>query len=157
MNVDENASILKYTNIALADTISNANMIAIGSGAGRGQGSDGTCVSQCNVFLGPYAGYCITTGGCNVTMGVGAGCKMTTGDDNIALGRLALGGDEVTGVSVHYVNEELDGGEIILQQEVPILPNDDVESLTKAIQRVEYGILPAAIEHVKEKLQQQTY
>ena len=66
-------------------------------------------------------------------------------------------GDEVTGVSVHYVNEELDGGEIILQQEVPILPDDDLESLTKAIQRIEYAILPAAIEHVKEKLQQQTY
>ena len=62
-------------------------------------------------------------------------------------------GDEVTGVSVHYVNEELDGGEIILQQEVPILPDDDLESLTKAIQRVEYGILPAAIEHVKHQLQ----
>jgi len=55
-------------------------------------------------------------------------------------------GDNVTGVSVHYVNEELDGGEIILQQEVPILPDDDLDSLTKAIQRVEYGILPAAIE-----------
>ena len=65
-------------------------------------------------------------------------------------------GDEVTGVSVHYVNEELDGGEIILQQEVPILPDDDVESLTKAIQRIEYGILPAAIEHVKHQFQQQT-
>ena len=64
-------------------------------------------------------------------------------------------GDDVTGVSVHYVNEELDGGEIILQQEVPILPNDNIDSLTKAIQRIEYGILPAAIEHVKEKLQQQ--
>jgi len=64
-------------------------------------------------------------------------------------------GDKITGVSVHYVNEELDGGEIILQQEVPILPDDDLESLTKAIQRIEYGILPAAIEHVKEKLQQQ--
>ena len=62
-------------------------------------------------------------------------------------------GDDVTGVSVHYVNEELDGGEIILQQEVPILPDDDLESLTKAIQRIEYGILPAAIEHVKHKLQ----
>ena len=62
-------------------------------------------------------------------------------------------GDNVTGVSVHYVNEELDGGEIILQQEVPILPDDDVESLTKAIQRIEYGILPAAIEHVKKQLQ----
>ena len=64
-------------------------------------------------------------------------------------------GDEVTGVSVHYVNEELDGGEIILQQEVPILPDDDLESLTKAIQRIEYAILPLAIEYVKEKLQQQ--
>jgi len=61
-------------------------------------------------------------------------------------------GDEITGVSVHYVNEELDGGEIILQQEVPILPDDDLESLTKAIQRVEYGILPAAIEYVKQRL-----
>jgi len=64
-------------------------------------------------------------------------------------------GDDVTGVSVHYVNEELDGGKIILQQEVPILPDDDIDSLTKAIQRIEYGILPAAIEHVKEELQQQ--
>ena len=61
-------------------------------------------------------------------------------------------GDDVTGVSVHYVNEELDGGEIILQQEVPILPNDNIESLTKAIQRMEYSLLPAAIEHVKQRI-----
>ena len=60
-------------------------------------------------------------------------------------------GDEVTGCTVHYVNEELDGGEIILQSEVPILPGDDVESLTKAIQRREYDILPEAIEHVKQR------
>ena len=62
-------------------------------------------------------------------------------------------GEEKTGCTVHYVNEELDGGEIILQQEVPILPNDNIDSLTKAIQRIEYGILPAAIEHVKHQLQ----
>ena len=55
-------------------------------------------------------------------------------------------GDSVTGCTVHYVNEELDGGEIIMQGEVPILPDDDVESLTKAIQRKEYAILPAAID-----------
>jgi folate-dependent phosphoribosylglycinamide formyltransferase PurN len=61
-------------------------------------------------------------------------------------------GDEETGCTVHYVNEELDGGEIILQGKVPILPEDTVESLTKAIQRMEYGILPAAIEHVKNSL-----
>ena len=62
-------------------------------------------------------------------------------------------GEEYTGCTVHYVNEELDAGEIILQKEVPILPDDDVESLTKAIQRMEYSILPAAIEHVKYQLQ----
>ena len=55
-------------------------------------------------------------------------------------------GETVTGCTVHYVNEELDGGEIIMQGEVPILPDDDVESLTKAIQRKEYAILPAAID-----------
>ena len=60
--------------------------------------------------------------------------------------------DDVTGCTVHYVNEELDGGEIILQGEVPILPNDDIVSLTKAIQRKEYALLPAAIDHVKHKL-----
>ena len=62
-------------------------------------------------------------------------------------------GDKVTGCTVHYVNEELDGGDIILQGEVPILPEDTVESLTKAIQRKEYALLPVAIEHVKQGLQ----
>ena len=55
-------------------------------------------------------------------------------------------GETVTGCTVHYVNEELDGGEIIMQGEVPILPDDDVESLTKAIQRKEYAILPTVID-----------
>ena len=62
-------------------------------------------------------------------------------------------GDKVTGCSVHYVNEELDGGEVILQSEVPILPEDDVKSLTKAIQRKEYAILPIVINEHLEKLQ----
>ena len=61
-------------------------------------------------------------------------------------------GEGVTGCTVHYVNEELDGGEIILQGEVPILPDDDIESLTKAIQRMEYAILPQAIQDVKYKV-----
>ena len=58
-------------------------------------------------------------------------------------------GEEVTGCTVHYVNEELDGGEIILQGKVPIMPDDNVESLTKAIQRMEYSILPTAIDSLK--------
>ena len=69
-----------------------------------------------------------------------------------AIERALDSGDEMTGVSVHYVNEELDGGEVILQSEVPILPGDDIETLTKAIQRREYYLLPKAIEHVKQGL-----
>ena len=53
--------------------------------------------------------------------------------------------DTVTGCTVHYVNEELDGGEIIKQAEVPIFENDTVEELTKRIQREEYRILPEVI------------
>ncbi len=69
-----------------------------------------------------------------------------------AIERALESGDRFTGVSVHYVNEELDGGEVILQKEVPILPDDTIDTLTKAIQRMEYSLLPAAIEHVKQGL-----
>tara|TARA_B100001250_G_scaffold92802_1_gene77260 strand:+ start:198 stop:758 length:561 start_codon:yes stop_codon:yes gene_type:complete len=62
-------------------------------------------------------------------------------------------GEKKTGCTVHYVNEELDGGEIILQAEVDILPYDNVKTLTKAIQRKEYAILPAAINHVKQRFE----
>ena len=61
-------------------------------------------------------------------------------------------GDDVTGCTVHYVTEELDGGPIIMQGEVPIMPDDDVISLTRAIQRREYSLLPAAIEDVKQRI-----
>ena len=54
-------------------------------------------------------------------------------------------GDTETGCTVHYVNEELDGGEIIDQMKVPILPDDTLESLTHRIQRAEYGLLPTVI------------
>ena len=54
-------------------------------------------------------------------------------------------GDKVTGCTVHYVNEELDGGEIIKQAEVPIFETDTVEKLTKRIQQEEYLILPEVI------------
>ena len=69
-----------------------------------------------------------------------------------AIERALDSGDNMTGVSVHYVNEELDGGEVIMQSEVPILPGDDIETLTKAIQRREYYLLPKAIAHVKSTL-----
>ena len=69
-----------------------------------------------------------------------------------AIERALDSGDNMTGVSVHYVNEELDGGEVIMQSEVPILPGDDLDTLTQAIQRREYYLLPKAIAHVKSTL-----
>ena len=66
-------------------------------------------------------------------------------------------GDDVTGCTVHYVTEELDSGRIIMQQEVPIRPEDDIDSLTKAIQRAEYSLLPEAIKHVKHQIQVTTH
>jgi len=62
-------------------------------------------------------------------------------------------GDVCTGVTVHYVNEEMDGGEIILQHQIPILPDDNLDTLTKAIQRIEYYLLPEAIKNVKQRIQ----
>ena len=54
--------------------------------------------------------------------------------------------DEVTGCTVHYVNEELDGGEIIAQSKVDILPDDTVDTLTRRIQLQEYALLPYVID-----------
>ena len=74
-----------------------------------------------------------------------------------AIERALNSSDIVTGVSVHYVNEELDGGEVIVQAQVDILPEDTVESLTKAIQRKEYAILPVAIEMFKKEYEKNVH
>ena len=42
-------------------------------------------------------------------------------------------------------------------EEVPIRPEDDINSLTKAIQRAEYSLLPEAIKHVKHQIQVTTH
>ena len=55
-------------------------------------------------------------------------------------------GDDATGVTVHYVTPELDSGDIIIQNRVPILQDDTVESLSKRIQRMEHSIMPIAID-----------
>jgi formyltetrahydrofolate-dependent phosphoribosylglycinamide formyltransferase len=56
-------------------------------------------------------------------------------------------GDKVTGCTVHHVTKELDSGAIIRQAEVPILPDDTVETLTRRIHLQEYSILPYVIDN----------
>ena len=62
-----------------------------------------------------------------------------------AVERAIKAGETETGCSVHFVTEELDSGAIIKQQEVPILPGDTVESVTRALQQAEHYLLPLVI------------
>lgn len=58
-----------------------------------------------------------------------------------------------TGATVHFVNEVPDGGEIILQKPVEILPDDTAETLQKRVMReAEWVILPEAAELVSKNL-----
>ncbi|GMR02682.1 MAG: phosphoribosylglycinamide formyltransferase [Acidimicrobiia bacterium] len=50
-----------------------------------------------------------------------------------------------TGVTVHFVDEQVDHGPIIAQEPVAILPDDDVESLHARIQTVEHALLPRVV------------
>lgn len=50
-----------------------------------------------------------------------------------------------TGATVHYVDEGMDTGPVILQEKVPVLPGDSAESLHARIQQVEHRIYPTAI------------
>ncbi len=55
-------------------------------------------------------------------------------------------GVKVTGATVHFVNEIPDGGEIIAQKAVEILPDDTAETLQKRVmEQVEWKILPQAV------------
>jgi phosphoribosylglycinamide formyltransferase-1 len=54
-------------------------------------------------------------------------------------------GDQVTGCTVHYVDEGVDTGEIIAQREVAVQPGDTPETLQVRIQKAEHELLPAVI------------
>jgi phosphoribosylglycinamide formyltransferase-1 len=51
----------------------------------------------------------------------------------------------VTGATVHLVDAELDGGPIVMQAAVPVLPTDTVESLSARILIEEHRLYPRAI------------
>ena len=54
-------------------------------------------------------------------------------------------GAKVTGVTVHFVDEQVDHGPIILQEPVPILPGDTEATLLARVHRVEHRLYPEAI------------
>jgi len=54
-------------------------------------------------------------------------------------------GEKITGCTVHYVDEEIDHGDIIAQREVPVLPDDTPETLHARIQIAERDLYPEVI------------
>ena len=62
-------------------------------------------------------------------------------------------GVKVTGATVHFVNEIPDGGEILLQKAVEVLPGDTAEELQlRVMQQAEWLLLPQAVEMISAKI-----
>ena len=55
------------------------------------------------------------------------------------------GGEKITGATVHFVDEGIDTGEIMLQREVPVMEGDDAKTLAARVLVTEHQILPEAV------------
>ena len=62
-----------------------------------------------------------------------------------AVGQALAHGVRVTGVTVHFVDEGVDTGPIILQRPVPVPPDRQWDTLEEAIHATEHALLPEAI------------
>ena len=63
-------------------------------------------------------------------------------------------GVRVTGATIHFVNEIPDGGEIIAQKAVEVLPGDTPEVLQRRVmEQAEWVLLPRAVEQVSAYIQ----
>ena len=59
--------------------------------------------------------------------------------------RVLENNEKFTGCSVHFVNEKLDGGKIILQKKIKIFKKDNVKSLKNRVLKEEYKLYPKSI------------
>lgn len=59
-------------------------------------------------------------------------------------------GEKESGATVHYVDEGVDTGQIILQEKVPVLPGDDPQTLRERVLEIEHKILPEAIAMIEK-------
>jgi phosphoribosylglycinamide formyltransferase 1 len=66
--------------------------------------------------------------------------------------RVLEDGCRETGCTVHYVIADMDAGEIIVQERVPILAGDTVETLQQRVHAAEHRIYPHALKEVVQRL-----
>lgn len=57
-------------------------------------------------------------------------------------------GVKLSGCTVHFVDEELDHGPIVLQEAVPVLDDDTADSLSARILEIEHRLFPEAVDLV---------
>jgi phosphoribosylglycinamide formyltransferase-1 len=62
--------------------------------------------------------------------------------------RVLEAGEREHGASVHYVTAELDGGPVVLQARVPVLPGDSEAALSARVQACEHRIYPMVLEWI---------
>ena len=62
-------------------------------------------------------------------------------------------GEKETGITIHYVNEVYDDGEIIFQERFTIHPGDTAESIAEKIHVLEHKYYPVVIERLVEELE----
>lgn len=60
-------------------------------------------------------------------------------------------GDTESGITIHYINENYDEGDIIYQASCPVLPNDTPDEVATKVHTLEYAHYPRIIEEVLSK------
>ncbi len=60
--------------------------------------------------------------------------------------RVIKNNEKYSGCTVHFVNDKLDSGKVILQKRLKILKNEDAYKLSKKILKIEHELYPEAIE-----------
>jgi len=53
-----------------------------------------------------------------------------------------------SGITIHYINENYDEGDIIFQAKCPVLPNDTFDDVAKKVHTLEYTHFPIVIENI---------
>lgn len=57
-------------------------------------------------------------------------------------------GEQQSGITIHYVNDRYDSGDIIFQATCPVLPDDTPDTLAARVHELEYRHFPRVIEEV---------
>lgn len=57
-------------------------------------------------------------------------------------------GETETGITIHYVNEHYDEGDIVFQARCPVRPEDTPEDIARKVQQLEHRHFPLVVEHL---------